>query len=107
MITAARILRDDRVLEQHEIETVESTFEWFNDNIPCPPFQASLASGKWTPHAVAWFRPEAGEAIQRMWQLVAILKEHGVPVRVVRSASPGMIVYRDEFQVVVETPKRA
>ena len=41
-----------------------------------------------------------------MWDLVAILKEHGVPVRIVRTKNPGMSVYRDEFQIVAETPKR-
>jgi hypothetical protein len=42
-----------------------------------------------------------------MWDLVSALKDHGVSVRVLRTASPGMIVYRDEYQVVAQTPKRA
>ena len=106
VITADRVLRDQDCLDPHQAVTVEATFEWFNAHIPCPPFQEKLKSGKWSHDAVAWFRPDAGEAIQRMWDLVAVLKDHGVPVRVLRTASPGLIVYRDDYQVVAETPKR-
>jgi len=106
VITAARILRDNGRLEPHQVVAVEATFDWFNAHIPCPPFQEKLKSGKWSHDAVAWFRPDASEAIQRMWDLVAVLKDHGVPVRVLRTASPGLIVYRDDYQVVAETPKR-
>jgi hypothetical protein len=106
VITAARILRDEGRLEPYQVDVANATFDWFNENILCPPFQANRGSGKWTDDAVAWFRPEAGDAIQRMWDLVAILRDHGVPIRVLRTANPGMIVYRDEHQVVAETPKR-
>jgi hypothetical protein len=106
VITAARILKDEGRLEPYQVEIVESTFEWLNEHIPCPPFEENLNSGKWSRDAVAWFRPNANEAIQHMWQLVAVLKGHGIPVRVLRTAYPGMIVYRDAYQLVAETPKR-
>jgi len=34
--------------------------------------------------------------------LVALLEEHGVPVRMLRSSNPGRVVYEDEYQIVVE-----
>src|SRR5262249_34174933 len=100
VITAARILRDEGRLEPYQAEIVEATYCWFNEHVPCPPFQANLESGKWSKDAVAWFVPGASNAIQRMWDLMAVLKEHDVPVRVLQTDSPGMIVFRDEFQVV-------
>jgi hypothetical protein len=106
VITAARVLKDEGRLESYQIEIVEATYDWLNANIPCPPFQRNLTSGKWSEDAVAWFLPEAKEAIHRMGDLVEVLKDHDVPVRVLRTSSPGMIVYRDEYQVVAETPKR-
>ena len=106
VITAARILRDRGNLDPHQVEVVDESFDWFNTHVPCPPFQENLKTGKWTVDAVAWFLPAATEAIQRMWQLVSVLKDHGIPVRVIRTASPGLIVYRDDYQVVAETPKR-
>jgi hypothetical protein len=51
---------------------------------------------------VTWFKDDAGDAISRMWDLVAILRESGVPVRLLRSTNPGRIAYEDDFQVVVE-----
>ncbi|MEX0613101.1 MAG: hypothetical protein WD738_21425 [Pirellulales bacterium] len=106
VVTAAGVLRDAGHLEPYQIDVVETTFEWLNENLPCPPFQQNLRCGKWSPDAVAWFLPSAAEPISRMWDLFAILIDHGVPVRVIRTANPGMIVYRDEYQVVAETPTR-
>lgn len=106
VITAARVLRDESRLDAYQVDIVNATFEWLNEHLPCPPFQQNLKSGQWTADAVAWFLPEAAEAIQHIWDLTAILKDHGVPVRVLRTTSPGMIVYRDAYQVVAETPKR-
>jgi hypothetical protein len=106
VITAARILRDKDQLEPFQIEIVNATHDWFNEDIPVPPFERNLKSGKWSQDAVAWFVPDAVEAIQRMWDLVAVLKDHGVAMRVLRSESPGLIVYRDEYQIVAETAKR-
>jgi hypothetical protein len=106
VITAAKSLLDDDKLQTYEADIVTSTFDWLNENIPCPPFKKNIRSGKWSRDAVAWFRPEAKEAIRRMWELVAVLEENGVPVRVLRSSEPGLIVYRDEHQIVAETAKR-
>jgi hypothetical protein len=106
VITEAQLLRDEGKLDPYQVLIVEETFEWFNDHIPCPPFQRNLESGRWSSDAVAWFLPTVTIPIQRMWDLVAILENHGVPVRVMRTEMPGLIVYRDEFQVVAETPRR-
>jgi hypothetical protein len=106
VITAASVMREKGRLESYQAEIVAATFAWLNDHLPCPPFRRHLASGKWSKDAVAWFLPGAKEAIQYMWGLVAVLKSHDIPVRVLRTANPGLIVYRDEFQIVAETPKR-
>jgi hypothetical protein len=106
VITAAQLLMKEGRLDQYQIDIVEAAFDWFNEHVPCPPFQRNLDSGKWSEDAVAWFLPEANLAIQRMWDLVAVLQDHQIPVRVLRTNNPGLIVYRDGHQVVAETPKR-
>jgi hypothetical protein len=63
-----------------------------------------LRTGEWTRDAVTWFRAEAKAPIQHIWDIVAILREHGVTVRMVTSEKPVTIVYEDEYQVVAETP---
>jgi hypothetical protein len=104
VLTAARLLRDQGELYSYESERLEEIFDWFNEHLPCPPFGQKLRSGEWTPDTVAWFRSEAKEPVGRMWDIVAILKEHGIAVRMVTAERPGTIVYEDEYQVVAETP---
>ena len=41
-----------------------------------------------------------------MWERVALLEEHGCPVRLLRSKNPGGVLYQDDFQVVMEEWKR-
>ncbi len=100
----ARILRDDGKLYVYEVDLLEETFAWFNDHLPCPPFEAKLGSGEWTRNAVAWFRDDAEEPLRRIWDLVYLLRENGVSVRLVTTDRPGKIVYRDDDQIVAETP---
>ncbi|QDU27347.1 hypothetical protein ETAA8_24340 [Anatilimnocola aggregata] len=101
VITAACSLLDDGTLESYQAEVVNDSFAWFNRCLPCPPFHA----GSWSRSAVCWFRPTAKEPIARMWDLVAVLKDHDLRVRVIRTEFPGRIVYQDPFQIVAETPR--
>ena len=109
VINMAQALRDAGKLELYGYESalLEDIGEWFNENLPCPPFRRKLKSGEWTPQAVSWFRADAGEPLRRIWDIVAILREHGVPVRMVTTENPGKIVYSDRYQVVAETPRWA
>jgi hypothetical protein len=104
IFTMARDLRDRGVLFTYEAERLQEIYDWFNEHLPCPPFQRMLGSGKWTRNAVAWFRADAKEPVGRMWDIVAILREHGVPVRMVTTERPGKIVYEYAYQVIAETP---
>lgn len=106
LFTAARWLRDDDQLHDYEIEFLDETFDWFNDNLPCPPFKEKLNTKAWSEHAVAWYRDDAQECISRMWDFVSVLKEHGEPVRFITTKYPGHVLYSDEYQIVAERPRR-
>jgi hypothetical protein len=98
IITEARILRDRGVLEPYAAAWLEEAYEWLNANLPCPPFSSS----GWPRDVVTWFKDDAGESIRKLWEITSMLKEHGVPVRLLRSKNPGKVLYEDPFQVVVE-----
>lgn len=98
IVTEARLLRDDGLLSAEEDARLDDSYDWFNANIPVPPFSSST----WPPEVVAWFKHDAREAIGRMWDLVAILEDHGRQVRLLSSRNPGRVLYEDDFQVVVE-----
>jgi hypothetical protein len=46
-------------------------------------------------------KDDAGEPVSRMWEIVSLLRDHGSPVRLLRSRNPGRVLYEDQFQVVV------
>lgn len=98
LVTEARLLRDAGSLDELQISWLEDTYAWFNANLPVPPFK----SRKLPRDAVAWFKDDANEPIKRMWDIASLLKQHGVPVRMLRSANPSNILYEDAFQIVVE-----
>lgn len=104
IFTAAYLLRHKREFHDYESDWLEEIFEWFNQNLPTPPFEEKLRSSRWTANAKCWFRNDADECIQRIWDLVALLREHEVAVRLVKAKTIGKVVYEDEFQIVAETP---
>ena len=104
IIMAASELIDLGMLDKNEAQWLQEVFAWFNKNLPCPPFRRKLRSGEWTKNAVCWFHDRAGEPLKRIWDIVAILEEHGTSVRLVTTRRPGKIVYSDWHQIVAETP---
>jgi hypothetical protein len=97
--TESRLLRDRGLLYDYEARWLEENFDWFNANVPVPPY----AKGEWPSDCAAWFKnnDSASEAIKRMWEFVSLLRENGKHVRVLRSKAPGYVWYEDDFQVVV------
>ena len=102
LITEARLVRERGELAPHEEEQLSIAYEWFNTNLPCPPFSSS----GWSRSAVAWFKDSARESIQRTREIASMLKQHGLQVRMLRSSNPGKVLYEDEYQIVVEEWKQ-
>ncbi len=102
IITEAVVLRDKGQLASYQQAGFEDASTWLNAHLPCPPFSTS----DWGADAVCWFKDTAEPSIRKMWEIVALLREHGIAVRLLRSKNPGKIVYEDEFQIVVRQWKR-
>ncbi len=98
VFTEARLLRERGELTDEEDALLSELYEWFNEYVPVPPFSARRIHDD----VVSWFKDDAGEPVTKMWDIVALLREHGVEVRLLRSRNPGRIVYEDEMQVVVD-----
>jgi hypothetical protein len=104
VIRVASDLSEDGKLYEHESRWLEEIFDWFNLYLPCPPFRTNFRSGKWKRNARSWFHDHAGEPLRRIWDIVAVLADHGTNVRLVVTDRPGKIVYSDSYQIVAETP---
>jgi hypothetical protein len=85
---------DGRLSEGHRQWLVEE-LSWFGRNLPAPRDAVD-------PRAVFWFRPTAGQPLSRMWVVVRLLEDNGLPVHVHRTRRPGIIVYEDDYQVAAQ-----
>jgi hypothetical protein len=87
----AGVLRDSEDFSPAARSNLRAVYRWFNANLPVPRRLPRCA--------VCWFRADASESIDRLRELIELYRLAGFPVRMRATASPGRIVYRDEFQV--------
>jgi hypothetical protein len=87
------VLQEDGQIEEYFRETVDETLDWFNSNLTNPRIDEE------DRNCVFWFCAKRQQCIARLWELVAILVENQIEVHRICTNDPGIIVYRDEFQV--------
>lgn len=90
---AAGMLEDKIEMPDYTQELLRETLDWFNENLKVPPL--SSYRGK----SVFWFRTDADELLERVWELVALLKHEGMFVTPRTTSRPGQITYSDRFQI--------
>jgi len=105
---AVRTLREGGELYQHEEAQHDQIRQWFNDNLEKPTrFTASKPPFyRKQSKAISWFKDSAHEHIARVRDLVAILQQHGVSVRMLTTDRVGYVVYEDQYQIVAEPFRR-
>lgn len=101
---AAWNLRDGGSLFPHEEIHLEELRQWFDLHLEKPTrFTASKPPYyRKKSKAISWFRDSAHEHIARIREIAAILENHGISVRMLRSERVGYVVYEDDHQVVAE-----
>ena len=87
-------------LTKDEWQHVREILNWFNANLPSPP--KNFAAGR----AIFWFKSSACESIQKIWELVYILRHHGCYVEIRKCRTLGNILREDKFQVAAFPSKR-
>ena len=75
---------------------------WFNLELEKPARLTRSRRAGAEPCAISWFKTTAVEHIRRAREVMALLAEHDVQSRMLRSERPGYIVYEDDFQVTAE-----
>lgn len=98
IIHEAFYLRSDGVFEDYERVLVDTAIDWFNRELPVPPF----LSRRWSMNSVCWFRDSARTMIDVCRDLAVVLEQHGRTVRMLRTCRPGMIRYEDRYQIVAQ-----
>jgi len=71
---------------------------WFNENLEKPTSfgRDRLRLG------ICWFKTDASDHINRIWEMVSILERNGIYVKKIRTDKPGYVIYEDEWQLVAE-----
>ena len=94
-------LLEDSVLEDHDYEILDDLFDWFNLNLNTP-FSYRLRSPARAPRAICWFKPTARTHLSRAWEMAGILERNDVPIRLIKTSTPGYVLYEDWYQVLAE-----
>ncbi|MEN8150318.1 MAG: hypothetical protein ABFS86_10870 [Planctomycetota bacterium] len=107
VFTAAYALRDADLLYDWEETWFADTVGWFEKHLRVPSARdlAKLGARADGRRALFWFHASARKHVSRMRGLCALLEEHRIPTRVLRSPSPGIIVFGDRDQVAA-IPRR-
>lgn len=95
-------LRSSGKLAHYEEEKVTETLEWFKKNLKIPNSFTTSSKPNAEPKAISWYKHSAKECITRMYDLKAILEEHGIIVELIQTDNPGYVVYEDENQITAE-----
>ena len=93
VFVAAYALLDSCELDSEESKRLRELLDWFSENLPNPPedFYAS--------RAIFWFKSSAHESVNRIWELVQMLRLHGYHIQVYKSRRLANVSYEDEFQI--------
>ena len=81
-------------------EWLAESLYWFNDNLVVPHLEAA------DRRAIFWFRSRATTVVRRVWELVNVLREENVFVRLFTTTQPGRIIYADGHQVAAIPGRR-
>ncbi len=101
---AIRYVRDEGKLSADQLEQCESIMQWFSEHLERPTRFTAAKPPYYRKQnkAISWFKDTAHAHLGQIWELVGILQQHGVEVRMLRAERVGYVVYEDEFQIVAE-----
>ena len=97
---AAGMLENKIELPDYTQELLRETFEWFNKNLKVPRHPS------YRGRSVFWFRTDADELLERVWELVALLNHEGMFFHRRTTSRPGQITYSDRFQIAAIPEKK-
>ena len=88
-VAAGDLRREGRVAGEY-VERLNEVLRWFGEYLPSPDLDEETA--------IFFFKSDGGECVSRVWDLIWILREHGLHVELQRVDQPGRVVYEDDYQ---------
>lgn len=96
-------LRDSGKLNSYEQDILEDNLKWLNTHLKSPECLREEHNFR----AICWFHFRAARPIEKVRTIMEILKEYGVQIEMVKTKDPGVIIYKDGWQVVAKPRKRS
>ncbi|WP_146458585.1 hypothetical protein [Rubripirellula tenax] len=81
-------------------DELRSTLDWFVTNLPIPDRFALSRRPHRSDDGICWFKMESVDCVARVRYLAYLVAECGIPVRQLTTATPGYVIYEDDFQLV-------
>lgn len=81
---------------------VRKILDWFVSELPIPDRFVGTRRPHRADTGICWFKAESVECIRNVRYLAQLVGECGIPVREVRTDSPGYVIYEDDHQVVAK-----
>ncbi len=94
-------LRDQIDLPTYTHDELQKHLSWFDKHLRSPEILEEDEHHR----AIAWFHPQAKEALDHIWAIKAILEEAGYHIDLVKSDDPGNEIYADGWQMIAK-PRR-
>jgi hypothetical protein len=89
-------------LPDYETEQLRALFDWFDLNLEYPT-RFSRSKRHWgAGKGVCWFKPTANAHLSKIHEMIFILENNGVLIRMIKASKVGYVVYEDEHQIVAE-----
>ena len=102
---AAYELRDMIDLDAYTADQLEDILDWFRQHLAIPykfNKSSSKAAFKRDAKGLSWFKPDARDALDKAFELKALLEANGHGIEILRSERIGYVVYEDDHQIVAE-----
>jgi len=93
LLIEAHLLLNSGDLDAHQWKQLRESLDWFNDNLP-QPLKKFMAG-----RAIFWFRSEAHECIDKIWEMVHLLRAYNRHIVVYKCRRLGNVTYSDKLQV--------
>jgi len=100
-VAAYELLREAN-LADYEYEHLHDLLRWFDENLRRPSRFSRSSHPSLKNRAICWFRSSAREHVRKVHEMIVVLENNDVRVRMIKAGRIGYVVYEDEFQVVAE-----
>lgn len=96
------IMEEEGVMSDYEIVWMKNAIEWFDNNLKEPNTFSRSRKKHAKQVGLSWYKSTANEHINKMYELVEILRNHNIQVNILKTNKPGYVVFEDEYQTVAE-----